>query len=169
LHFEFLEKLNTLPGESPTQKAGRLVAFYAATMAALPATQAVGNAYAFWNAAYDAWVRTLNDAATAPAIEPQPAVPYDLVWQQIRAHIEAHVNRHTFETWFTPLVMVTGGGLLIEVTRQGPHSPIFAAYLPKHYGDVMRAAVEAVRPGARLAVIDVSAAAFERERQRQQA
>lgn len=165
LHFEFFERLNTLPGETPTQKAGRLVAFYAATMAALPATQAVGDPYAFWKTAYVAWVRTLNETAT---VEHTPASPpYDLVWQQIRARIETKVNRHTFETWFRPLVMVTDGGSFIEVAARGLQSPIFADWITKQYADVVRAAVTEVRPGTRLDVIDVSPARIAAEYDRQ--
>jgi len=56
LHFEFLARLDTRPGESPIAKAGRLVAFYAAAMGELPATEAVGDPYKFWKAAFAAWV-----------------------------------------------------------------------------------------------------------------
>jgi hypothetical protein len=56
LHFEFLDKLGTQPGESPASKAGRLVAFYAWTMRHLSPEATIGDAYAFWKAAYTAWV-----------------------------------------------------------------------------------------------------------------
>jgi len=56
LHFEFLDKLGTQPGETQTQKVGRLVAFYAATMAATPASETIGDSYKFWKRHYVAWV-----------------------------------------------------------------------------------------------------------------
>lgn len=57
LHFEFLDRLDTQPGETPKLKAGRLVAFYAAEMARIPPTQAIAaDAYQFWKAAFAAWV-----------------------------------------------------------------------------------------------------------------
>jgi hypothetical protein len=56
LHFEFLDKLGTRAGEPPSVKAGRLVAFYADTMAHLPPEADIGDSYAFWKAAYHAWV-----------------------------------------------------------------------------------------------------------------
>jgi hypothetical protein len=65
LHFEFLDRLDTRPGESTAQKAGRLVAFYADAMRRLPATQAVPDPYLFWKAAYVAWV-TAAAAVAAP-------------------------------------------------------------------------------------------------------
>ena len=57
LHFEFLDRLGAVVGETRTAKAGRLVAFYAADQAQLPATTSVGNPFTYWNAAFDAWVR----------------------------------------------------------------------------------------------------------------
>lgn len=69
LHFEFLDDhLGTRPDESRTEKAGRLIAFYAATMAALPATQSVpaGEAYTFWKAAFNAWVAQERAPVRAP-------------------------------------------------------------------------------------------------------
>lgn len=57
LHFELLDALGTQPGESPSAKAGRLIAFYAATMAAIPPTQDLDtkNGYKFWNHAFETW------------------------------------------------------------------------------------------------------------------
>ena len=126
-------------------------------MAALPATQSVGTgeAYAFWKTAFNAWVAR-ETAAPAPDVTAAPR--YDAVWQQILQRLETKVNRHTFHTWFRPLVMVTDTGPLIEVTKQGPQSGLFAAWIAKHYADVLQAAVDEVRPGARVAVIDVVAA-----------
>lgn len=70
LHFEFLDRLDTRPGESPSTKAGRLVAFYAAEDARLPATTAIGNPFQFWNLAFTAWI------AREAASPVQAARPY---------------------------------------------------------------------------------------------
>lgn len=67
LHFEFLDRLDTRPGESRGAKAGRLIAFYADTMARLPATTAVGDAYQFWKTAFGSWV-----ARSAPTVRASP-------------------------------------------------------------------------------------------------
>jgi hypothetical protein len=72
LHFEFLDKLGTQPGESPTAKVGRLIAFYAATMRHLSPEANIGNSYAFWNGAYNLWVsHTRERAAAADALAEQ--------------------------------------------------------------------------------------------------
>lgn len=72
LHFEFLDKLGTLRNESPAAKAGRLIAFYAATMHHLPPEATIGDSYAFWKAAYAAWVSHEGQrAAVAAAIAEQ--------------------------------------------------------------------------------------------------
>jgi hypothetical protein len=66
LHFEFLDRLGTLPGETPAAKVGRLVAFYAVTMAATPAEEAIGDPFAFWKRHYVAWVSAPAAAALSP-------------------------------------------------------------------------------------------------------
>lgn len=76
LHFEFLDKLGTRPGESPAAKAGRLVAFYADTMHHLSPEASIGDAYAFWKAAYHAWVST--DQARAAGSRPRAVSPEEL-------------------------------------------------------------------------------------------
>lgn len=67
LHFEFLDKLGTQPGESPAAKAGRLIAFYAATMRHLSPAASIGDSYAFWKAAFHAWVDHTGQRAAAAA------------------------------------------------------------------------------------------------------
>lgn len=157
LHFEFLAQLGTRPGESPVAKVGRLIAFYAATMMALPATQTIAvDGYTFWKGAFKAWV--IAEAAREPITRvPEPA-RYDAVWQQILERIETKLDRHTFHTWFRPLVMVTdhptATGPVIEVTKNGPDGGLFVAWIPKHYAALVQAAVDEVRPGSRVEVID---------------
>jgi DnaA N-terminal domain len=169
LHFEFLDDLlGTLPGESRIAKAGRLIAFYAATMAALPATVSVGagEAYRFWKSAFNAWVRA--EAARVVVVDREPVITrYDAVWQQILERLETKVNRHTFCTWFRPLVMVTDTGEVIEVTKPGVDGGLFMAWIQKHYDEVLQAAVAEVRSGARVEVIDawaMESEAAERDR-----
>lgn len=157
LHFEFLDRLDTRPGESAAAKAGRLVAFYADTMAQLPATEAVGDPYKFWKVKFAAWVQV--EASRPSIVEREPAAAaYDAVWRQILARIETKVNRHTFYTWFRPLVMVTdhptATGRVIEVTKNGPDGQLFVDWVTKHYTAVVQAAVDEVRPGSRVVLID---------------
>jgi len=64
LHFEFLDKLGTQPGESPAQKSGRLVAFYARTLQHLSPSATIGDSYAFWKGAYLAWVQHTRERET---------------------------------------------------------------------------------------------------------
>jgi hypothetical protein len=74
LHFEFLDRLGAVPGETRAEKAGRLVAFYAADQAQLAPATSVPNPFAYWNAAFTAWIaqppsaslsrRALADAET---------------------------------------------------------------------------------------------------------
>jgi hypothetical protein len=64
LHFEMLGQLGTLPGESATAKAGRLIAFYARTMYHLPPEASIADSYAFWKAAFRAWVETTQARVT---------------------------------------------------------------------------------------------------------
>lgn len=56
LHFELLDQLGTVPGETRAEKAGRLIAFYAADQAQLPATESIGNLYTYWKGKFQAWV-----------------------------------------------------------------------------------------------------------------
>ena len=54
LHFEFLDQLDTRPGESKEDKAGRLIAFYASVNAALPPDQPIGeNPFKFWRTRFE--------------------------------------------------------------------------------------------------------------------
>jgi hypothetical protein len=136
--------------------AGWLVAFYARTCAPLTEDQVRRGAvdeFKFWRTALKAGLVQLETAREPPPAQAKPA--YDAVWRQILERLETKVNRHTFHTWFLPLVLVADTGTLIEVTKRGPQSGLFAAWIHKHYDDVLRAAVEEVRPGARVHVIDV--------------
>jgi hypothetical protein len=77
LHFEFFDRLGTRPGESAAAKAGRLIAFYAATMAATSPAANIGDPYRFWKTKYSAWVDAMAlelEAATARPAERDPPV-----------------------------------------------------------------------------------------------
>jgi len=75
LHFELLDRLGAKPGETRSEKAGRLIAFYAADQATLPATTSVPDAYAYWKAQFGAWVEPAT--ATAPRERPFTAREID--------------------------------------------------------------------------------------------
>jgi hypothetical protein len=77
-------------------------------------------------------------------------------WAQILACLESKVPRHAFHTWLMPLVQITDTGSLIEVAKPGD-SRVFAEWVTKHHGDVIRAVVQEVRPGARVEIIDIDA------------
>jgi len=160
LHFEFLDRLGARPGETPAEKVGRLIAFYAEDQAGLPASQSVADPFVYWKAAFTAWV-----AREAAPVKPVESESYDQVWQQILQRIETKVNRHTFYTWFRPLKMVsdypTPTGRVIEVAKPGIDGGLFVAWVEKHYGGIMQAAVDEVRPGSRVEVIDAWAAESE--------
>ena len=160
LHFELLDHhLGTQPGESRTAKAGRLIAFYAATMAALPASTSVppDAAYTFWKAAFKAWIVT-----DPRPVEHEPVIardgeggvdqapPAENVWTQVLTRIETKVNRASFYTWFRDTVLVVDAGDVIDVAKPGDKSDLFAAWLGKHYQHVVREAMEEVRPGTRV-------------------
>jgi hypothetical protein len=89
LHFEFLDKLGTLPGESPAAKAGRLIAFYAATMRHLSDEATIGDSYAFWKAAYHAWVTHTRERAAVQ--RPREVSPEEL--DAARREVELRLGR----------------------------------------------------------------------------
>ena len=72
------------------------------------------------------------------------------VWLQVLQWIEARVNRHTFHTWFKDTVLVHDDGDVIQVAGPGVNGDIHCAWIQKHYGDLVRTAVEETRPGARV-------------------
>jgi len=130
LHFEFLDRLGSRPGETRAEKAGRLIAFYAADQAQLAPETSVGNPFTYWKAAFEAWIAgPATPAATVP----------DNVWIAILQEVEARVNHHAFYTWFRPTRFLRLGDGVIEVgvPRDG-----HGDWILKHHADVLRAAVD---------------------------
>ena len=60
------------------------------------------------------------------------------LWDEVLAHIETKVNKHSFYTWFRPtsFVAVRGSELVVRVPN-----PVFRDWLTKHYGGVIREAL----------------------------
>ena len=78
------------------------------------------------------------------------------VWSELLARIETKVNRHSFNTWFSPTVFVEDTG--DRVTVRVP-SELCRNWLTKHYTAVItEATAEVQRSGVKIAfVIDVDA------------
>ncbi len=56
LHFELLDRLGSFPGETRAEKAGRLIAFYAADQAQLHTATSIEDPYTYWKTAFKAWI-----------------------------------------------------------------------------------------------------------------
>jgi len=68
LHFEFLRRMGGPLDEIPHRKAGRLVAFYAATLASIPTTDSIGDeAYKFWRTRFAGAFLSVGEATTTPS------------------------------------------------------------------------------------------------------
>jgi hypothetical protein len=81
-----------------------------------------------------------------------PAADTD-IWRRTLARIERDVNRHTFYTWFRHTKLVSDHIDVVEVARSGDsnnNSEIVAERLPQYLADVVQAAINAERPGARV-------------------
>lgn len=141
LHRQFKRAL----GGPVTNRAGRMREFYAATIAAMPAAEPIGaEPVKFWRSAFAA--RFDRPAA----VRELKVITGDDVWADILRRLEAKVNRHTFTTWFLGTGLVEDRGDVIAIAASGPHSDLHAAWIQKHYADVVHQAVEEVRPGARV-------------------
>lgn len=60
------------------------------------------------------------------------------LWEQLLAHVESKVNRHSFYTWFKPTSFVSeqGSRLIVRVPN-----PLFKDWLTKHYSTVIAEAL----------------------------
>jgi len=129
-----------------------LFAFYPRRCATVSPEDArrVVDEFKFWRAALVAELRPhAADARAAPSSRPPP--PSDTVWTQVVERIETKVNRHTFYTWFRPIQFVADEGTVIRVTLPPTvNGELFRDWIQKHHHDVLREAVEDVRPGARV-------------------
>jgi len=73
------------------------------------------------------------------------------VWTELLARIETKVNRHSFNTWFSPTVFVEDTG--DRVTVRVP-SELSRNWLTKHYSSVItEATTEVQRSGVRVAFV----------------
>jgi DnaA-like protein len=97
------------------------------------------------------------DLAVRAAAVREPPAPADDVWVRIKARIEVTLDQHTFHTWFRDTVLVVDRGAVLEVGKPGANSELFAEWIPKHYGDLVRDAVDAERPGARVEFVAIDA------------
>lgn len=73
------------------------------------------------------------------------------VWSELLARIETKVNRHSFNTWFSPTVLVEDAG--DRVTVRVP-SELCRNWLTKHYSNVItEATAEVHRSGVKVAFV----------------
>jgi hypothetical protein len=84
LHLEFLDRLDTRPGESREAKTKRLEQFYGDTLAAIPTTQVIAvDAFQFWRRAFAAACRAAEPAARTP-LRVQRPTPGDINADYVR-------------------------------------------------------------------------------------
>ena len=67
------------------------------------------------------------------------------LWEQVLARVETKVGRHSFYTWFKPTSFITENGNSVAVRVPNAH---FKDWLTKHYGGVIRDALNEIRKGS---------------------
>lgn len=131
-----------------------LFAFYSRRCTAIPAGEKIRvNDFTFWRAALKA------ELAATPVRAPdvhQSAIEEN-IWTQVLPRIQVKVDSGTFFTWFRPTVLIADHGTMIEVANRGPNSALAADWLRRHHHDLVRAALEEVRPGTQVAFVAVEA------------
>ncbi len=139
LHDEWIRK-----GHDPSW----LMAFYPRRCAAIPEGDRITvNDFTFWRAA-------LKDELAAPSARASPTADQpsveEAVWMEILRRIESTVSRHVYHTWFasSALLAITGDRIQVLVPSED-----VATFIRKHHGEELRAAVESVRPGARVELV----------------
>lgn len=137
LHAEFLEALG-----GPRDAAdGRLRAFYAQTLAAIPRDAPIApSPPKFWRAFFER-------SFTRPAAVIVPPERQDNAWTAILARLEVSVPGHMFHTWFTGSVLVEDAGDRFIVRLP---SELHRHWISRHFAEPLAAAIEAVRPGLRV-------------------
>src|SRR5262249_5927686 len=67
------------------------------------------------------------------------------VWDEVLAHVETKVNRHSFYTWFKPTAFVSedSGAVTVRVP-----SAVFKEWLTKHCARIISEAMQEVRKGS---------------------
>ena len=91
-----------------------------------------------------------NYLAREAGFRAQAAADAQDVWLQILKRIEATVDSNSYHQWFRETVLLDDRGDVIEVTTFGEDSSLVVEWITKHHIAVVRAAVEQVRPGARV-------------------
>lgn len=99
----------------------------------------------------------MDDAPSRqPGVKTKISSSYEVtgtdVWSNILRRIETKLNRHTFISWFPSTVLVEDRGDVLEVATK---RELAAEWIQKHFGDVVRQAVEEERPGARVEFISL--------------
>ncbi|MEP7304174.1 MAG: hypothetical protein ABJA98_01525 [Acidobacteriota bacterium] len=154
VHFELFDQLGGPIGEPAHVKAGRLIAFYARTMAAIPHEQSIGDdPPTFWRKAFAAWITSQSQPAevTEPTAVPLKSNPPLHVWAQILHVIETRVPRHDFHMWFLQTQLVDDHGTVIEVGGLDvTRGDLVVAWIEKHYRDAVKLAADQVRPGLQV-------------------
>jgi len=149
LHFEFLDRLGTRPGESPTAKAGRLVAFYADTMDHLSPAADVVNAYVFWNAAFEAWLghgaRRRGEPKASRGIRSLPAIDYNapeaVARRQRQAEADRWMETRRAEAAVIIDAMTAADRAALEAEAHGELAPFKVGMAPEVYATSLRGAM----------------------------
>jgi len=164
LHGEFVRKL-LAAGATADAANETLFEWYRATEAAWAAAgQVVGDdAYQFWRAR---WRETHGTTARPVAVQGHPPSPgawrptSEDIWGRVLVRLDAHLNRHTFLTWFRDTALLRDGGDTLEVGVPDTH---VGDWIHRHYADQVTAALRDVgREGVVLVFVpaaDADAAA----------
>jgi chromosomal replication initiator protein len=67
------------------------------------------------------------------------------LWEQVLARVETKVGRHSFYTWFKPTSFIAEDSSSVTVRVPNPH---FKDWLTKHYGGVIKDALNEIRRGS---------------------
>jgi hypothetical protein len=148
-HKEFLRRLSRQPGETDAALEARAFACYAAELATIPDDQsiAIKSEFDFWRPRFATMLAAAAPVRRDPTIHQVAAGD---VWADVLRVIDLKVNRHAFHSWFVPTALVEDRGSVIVIAGPAAHGDLFVDWIEKHYGDVVREAVEAVRPGTRI-------------------
>src|SRR5512134_3553080 len=72
----------------------------------------------------------------------------DSLWDDVLAHVESKVNRHSFATWFRPTSLLSQEGSTLRI---GVPNAQFREWLSKNYlGVLQEALTEVGQPGLRV-------------------
>lgn len=97
------------------------------------------------------WKATFLDEEVGRLSVGPTQAPTEDIWAQILQRVESQVKRHEFLTWFAASTLVRDDGARITVATD------YGEYLERNHGDVLRAAVQAERPGATVTFVAADA------------